>query len=283
MILNVYKPNLHFSMENERLYSFNYKGRTYYISKGLYNRVVHLKSYRIQLLVTDDNDVLAVYSSRYNYIDNEQLDSIVESAVPNEWLLDAKVVNSLVYYSRFVVPYYSDEKDKQVVFVVVNVNDGSTALRAYYGAFILECSNGLLSEEIALAVRRIHTDSPLGIKREIENAVDKYKEYSTKVLKYAEESGRSSVPSELAEAFFSFLAWKKVLTKREARVLLMRLKKEDRTHYSRFEIANVLTNVHIYFPEIERKPLRWLKVERIAGKVVANPRYIEYAVKRGVM
>jgi len=237
----------------------------------------------VKLLVHNNKQVIAVYSSRYQYIDNSMLDDVVETVVPEHWLLDAKFSSKLVYYARYVVPDTEVKGKNKLLFVVSNVNDGSTALRVYYGVYVLKCSNGLLSEEIALALRRIHVGSEFDLRTALQDIVSKYQQYAERIERYVAISVKHSYDIYDVERFLNVLVRKRVLTKTWSRSVMFELYRKKKQYFTAFEIANALTNLHTRFKELYDKPLRLLRIERIAGKIVANPDYVYHVINKGVI
>lgn len=283
MLLEINKKHVTFRQIDRNTYCFDYNGSKYYLTTGIYRRIILLKSPIVKLLVHDNKQVIAVYSSRYQYIDNSMLDDVVETVVPEHWLLDAKFSSKLVYYARYVVPDIEVKGNNKLLFVVSNVNDGSTALRVYYGVYVLKCSNGLLSEEIALALRKIHTGSEFDLKTALQDIVSKYQQYAERIEQYVAISVKHSYDIYDIERFLNVLVRKRVLTKRWSRSVMFELYRKKKQYFTAFEIANALTNLHTRFKELYDKPLRLLRIERIAGKIVANPDYVYHVINKGVI
>ena len=283
MLLEINKKHVTFRQIDINMYCFDYNGSKYYLTTSTYRRIVLLKSPMVKLLVHNNKQVIAVYSSRYQYIDNSMLDDVVETVVPEHWLLDAKFSSKLVYYARYVVPDTEVKGKNKLLFVVSNVNDGSTALRVYYGVYVLKCSNGLLSEEIALALRRIHVGSEFDLRTALQDIVSKYQQYAERIERYVAISVKHSYDIYDVERFLNVLVRKRVLTKTWSRSVMFELYRKKKQYFTAFEIANALTNLHTRFKELYDKPLRLLRIERIAGKIVANPDYVYHVINKGVI
>jgi len=283
MLLEINKKHITFRQIDKNTYCFDYNGSKYYLTTGIYRRIVLLKSPIVKLLVHDNKQVIAVYSSRYQYIDNSMLDDVVETVVPEHWLLDVKFSSKLVYYARYVVPDIEVKGNNKLLFVVSNVNDGSTALRVYYGVYVLKCSNGLLSEEIALALRKIHIGSEFDLRTALQDIVSKYQQYAEKIERHVRISVRESFYIEDVKRFLKVLLRKRILTGLWHNSVLLELYRKKKDYFTAFEIANAITNLHTRFKELYDKPLRLLRLERIAGKIVANPSYVYHVINKGVI
>jgi len=249
---------------DERRVKADYDGAKIVFSRGKWNKLMKMKSKYVKLYLSDDNIVIAVTSKRYFFIDNKLLWESLRKMIPLGWEIKYEKIDELILHARYILPQ-SIGFDQRPLFVLFNLNDGKTPIKAYYGYYTISCGNGILTEEISLSRRLGHWNIVI---YEIAKAIKNWKIYVEKLIKKRNQM-YEKISRENALKIAEWFHEKKLILKRHLDKIKTKLFSMDEELYI-WDFANLICCIAEEDREFLENDLRWIKLERTIGKLVTS-------------